>query len=281
MIEEFLYKYYIDPIRYDQPYNAVETITYALILIVAVFFLYRWLKKAEVAVDGRFILATIPYVVFGGVLRVVQDTGMITSDLQFLIVTPFIYFVLFFYVIIILFITRTLEQKGLIREYLKWYAGAGIVSVAVTLAVLIWYGVTYTTVDPVVPAVILSLAAVTFLAVWGFMRYVLKWTYADDPLYRVLIFGHMLDASATSYGIDFHPVAYIEQHVVGSNLIAWTGTAFSMFPLKLIVLFPAVYVLEQFRKDAQPVLWHLILLAMIVVGLAPGVRDMLRMMLYV
>jgi uncharacterized membrane protein len=91
----------------------------------------------------------------------------------------------------------------------------------------------------------------------------------------------MLDASATSYGIDLHPLAYVEQHVVGSNLIAWTGTAFVMFPLKLLVLFPAIYILEMYRTESEPDLWHLILLAMIVVGLAPGIRDMIRMVLYV
>ena len=113
------------------------------------------------------------------------------------------------------------------------------------------------------------------------MRYVLRWEYANDPLYCVLIFGQLLDASATSYGIDLHSMAYTESHVVGGALIEWTGTAFSMFPLKLVVLFPAIYVLQQYRKEAQPVLWHLILLAMIIVGFAPGVRNMVRMVLFV
>jgi uncharacterized membrane protein len=114
------------------------------------------------------------------------------------------------------------------------------------------------------------------------MRYVLAWTYVNDPLYLTLLFGQLLDASATSYGIDFHPhVQYVEQHVVGSALIAWTHTAFVMFPLKLVVLFPAIYVMQMYRKEANPAFWHLVLLAMIVVGFAPGVRDMVRMVLYV
>jgi Predicted membrane protein len=91
----------------------------------------------------------------------------------------------------------------------------------------------------------------------------------------------MLDASATGYGIDIHPVHYVEQHVVGSGLIEATGTAFSMYLLKLAVLIPAVYVLEMYRREGNPDLWHLILLAMIVVGMAPGIRDLVRMVLYV
>ena len=92
----------------------------------------------------------------------------------------------------------------------------------------------------------------------------------------------MLDASATSYGIDLHPLGYVEQHVVGSFLIAATGTGFAMFPLKLLVLIPGIYVLELYRREGSATsFWYLIVLAMIVVGLAPGVRDMMRMMLYV
>ena len=47
MISDFIYKYYIDPIRYEQPYNAVETITYALILIAAVYLIYRWFRSSD------------------------------------------------------------------------------------------------------------------------------------------------------------------------------------------------------------------------------------------
>ena len=97
----------------------------------------------------------------------------------------------------------------------------------------------------------------------------------------MLIAGYMLDAAATSYGIDLHPLGYIEQHVVGGSLIAATGTGFVMFPLKLAVLFPGIWILQRYRDEGPAILWHLIVLAMITVGLAPGIRDMVRMVLYV
>jgi len=282
MISDFIYKYYIDPIRYEQPYNIVETVTYALILIAAVYIIYRWFKKSEFPLDGPFVLATLPYVVFGGVLRVVQDTRMITSDLQFLIVTPFIYFVIFFYTFSILVLSHYLERKGLCTSYIKVYAGVGIFSVFCVALFLLAWGMANTQIDLFVLAVIPLMALMATLLIFACMRYILKWQYVTDPLYVALIFGQMLDASATSYGIDLHPsVQYIEQHVVGSALIEWTHTAFVMFPLKLVVLFPAVYVMEMYRKEANPAFWHLILLAMIIVGLAPGIRDMTRMVLYV
>jgi uncharacterized membrane protein len=281
MISEFITTYYIDPIRYGQPYNIVDTLTYAVILIAAVFLIYRWLNRTGFPVDGKFVLATVPFIILGGLLRVVEDTGFITSDLHLLLITPLIFFVMFFFTIAALFLAQTLERTGIITSYHTGYAGIGTMGCILAATFLTWYGLTFTQISVSILLIILALASVTSGAVWGFMRYVLKWEYASDPLYCVLIFGQMLDAGATSYGIDLHSIIYTESHVVGSTLIAWTGTAFSMFPLKLAVLFPAVYVLRQYRKEAPPVLWHLILLAMIIVGFAPGVRGMVRMVLFI
>jgi uncharacterized membrane protein len=288
MISEFIYKYYIDPIRYGQPYNVVDTLTYALILVLGVYIFYRWLmssrylNRIRLTIDTPFILATLPYVVLGGLLRVVQDTGMITGNIQFLLVTPLIYFVLFFFTLGMIFLSRYLQAQGCIKNFLSAYAFLGIMSVFTVALILAAWGITRTQIDLTVLFVIPLMAVAATALVWAFMRYVLSWKYVNHPLYVTLIFSHMLDASATSYGIDMHPaLQYVEQHVVGSNLIAWTHTAFVMFPLKLVVLFPAIYVLEMYRPEADPDFWHLVLLAMIVVGLAPGIRDMTRMVLYV
>jgi uncharacterized membrane protein len=288
MISDFIYKYYIDPIRMGQPYNIVDTLTYALILVLGVYLLYRWMSQSTwlsdigFKIDARFILATLPYVVLGGLLRVVQDTGMLTGDFQFLLVTPLIYFVLFFFTISMLFLSRYLTLQGFTKSFLTFYTFAGIMSAFVVLLVLFAWGINYAHVDLFILAIIPLMALTATFLVWACMRYLLRWEYVTDPLYLILIFGQLLDASATSYGIDLHPsVRYIEQHVVGSGLIELTHTAFVMFPLKLVVLFPAIYIMELYRKEANPAFWHLVLLAMIVVGLAPGIRDMMRMVLYV
>ena len=281
MISDFIYKYYIDPIRLGQPYNPVDTLTYAVILVISVYLVYRWLQRSGVALDSPFVIATIPYVVLGGLLRVVEDTGMIQSDLRFLLVTPLIFFVVFFVAAGSLVLSRALGRKGLVPSYLTFYRGIGTGASVVVAALLAWFGLTQTTIDPVVLLAILLLATVTSLAVMGLLQLVFRWEYAGDPLYRLLIIGQMLDASATGYGIDFGPIHYQEVHVVGSALINWTGTAFSLFPLKLAVVIPAIYVLEMYRREGNREFANMVLLAMIVVGLAPGVRDMVRMVLHV
>lgn len=281
MITEFITKYYIDPVRYNQPYNLVETLTFALILIVSLYIIYWWLKREQIAVNRKFILATIPFVILGALVRTIYDTGMVTSDYKFLLVTPLVYFVMFFFTVTVLVVTRALETRGMIRKYLHWYRNVGIVSSVAIALLLVNWGLTKTTIALDVFLIIGGMAIASSLAVWGFIKYVLKWEYASDPLFKILIFGQMLDASATAYGIDLHPLGYVEEHVVGSALIAWTGTAFSFFPLKLVVLLPAIYLMQSGKKEMQPILWHLIILALIIVGLGPGLRDMVQMVLYV
>jgi uncharacterized membrane protein len=288
MISDFFYKYYIDPIKTGQAYNVVDTLTYAIILVLGVYLLYRWMSSSTYMADigfkfdQTFILATVPYVILGGLVRVIEDTGMITSDWRFLLVTPLIYFVLFFFTIGMMFLSRYLTLKGITGSFITFYAFAGTLAVVVSSLILLAWSTTHNGVDFFILAIIPLMAVAATVIVWAVMRYALVWTYVNDPLYLTLLFGQLLDASATSYGIDFHPhVQYVEQHVVGSALIDMTGTAFVMFPLKLLVLFPAVYVMQMYRKEANPAFWHLVLLAMIVVGFAPGVRDMVRMVLYV
>jgi len=281
MIEEFIYKYYIDPILYGYPYTVVDTLTYALVLILAVFLVYRWLKRSGIVIDQGLILATLPYVVLGGLLRVVEDADIVPGWPHYLLITPLIFFLLFVYTVAWLFVSRRCESAGLVEHYSRVYARAGGISCAAVFAILVAHGLLYTRVDLLVPFLILAVGTGTTVWLAGALRFLLKWKFVADPLYLALIFGHMLDAAATSVGIDLHELAYVEQHVVGTALIEATGTAFSMFLLKVAVLVPAVGILQYARDEEGADLWHLIVLAMIVVGLAPGVRDMVRMMIYV
>jgi len=102
----------------------------------------------------------------------------------------------------------------------------------------------------------------------------------------LIIGGHMLDASATFIGIDFH--GYSEKHVVPSTLMGWLeGTGFPypgmvMYPLKLLFLIPALYFMDvAMEKDTRgnPHLMALVKLTILILGSAPGTRDIIRLML--
>jgi uncharacterized membrane protein len=96
-----------------------------------------------------------------------------------------------------------------------------------------------------------------------------------------LIFsGHFLDASATYRALDFH--GYGEKHVLSNYLIERAGTAAVMFPMKAAAIGLVLYVLEvefraELRKDRM--LRGLLRAAILILGLSPGLRDMLRLVM--
>lgn len=93
-----------------------------------------------------------------------------------------------------------------------------------------------------------------------------------------LFFGHFLDASATFVAIDYY--GYAEKHVVPVFIIEVFHTAAVMYILKAIIIIFVVYFIDiLYKKDfqANPILTGLVKIAILVLGLAPGIRDLLRL----
>src|SRR5437867_10998490 len=83
--------YFLDPTKtfgYDVP----KTLAYGTVLIIAVYLIFLVLKKLKIEIDQRLFLSVSPYIVLGGILRVMQDAGILTS---YWLVTPGIYFFIF------------------------------------------------------------------------------------------------------------------------------------------------------------------------------------------
>ena len=92
----------------------------------------------------------------------------------------------------------------------------------------------------------------------------------------LLFFAHFLDASATFVGTDFF--GYAEKHPLPAFLIKLSGTGAVMFPLKFVPVFLIVHILDiTYKKELRDkTLTGLIKICVFILGLAPGVRDMLR-----
>lgn len=265
-------------------YSVVLTIIYALLVIAGLYILYRWLKRVGVKIDVPFVMTGITYIVLGGILHVIGDTRLIPDPWEFLMETPQVYILVMIFAILILYVSILMERRHLVVSYTTPFMLGGIISSVIAFGILVWFGIC----GPVgkfdlgVAAVVILLAAAATLGVWALLRFVFKWKYISNPLYIALLASHFLDASATGYAISVHPKGYIEQHVLGSGLIELTGTGYIMFALKFVVLVLAIWILEKFRKEeSMSPVWHLVILAMIVVGLGPGIRDLLRMMLWI
>ena len=98
-----------------------------------------------------------------------------------------------------------------------------------------------------------------------------------NTLYLLLYFGHFFDGAATFLGIEEY--GYIEKHVVPTATIDYVGTAAIMLPLKFLVVTGVILAIEyEESKEEQKEMINLLLLFLLTLGLAPGVRDVLRIM---
>ena len=99
--------------------------------------------------------------------------------------------------------------------------------------------------------------------------------FLDDRFNLMIVFAHMLDASSTYIGVDWF--SYYEKHVVPTFLIDLTGSAAIMFPLKLLILMPVLSMIGRSIEDTS--LRNLVKLTLITLGLAPAIRNTLRLAL--
>ena len=268
----FLSHYYINPLIYDTGYNPVDTITYAVILGLSLFGVHKLLNKLKVTVDDIFILAVSPYIFVGGSLRVVEDAGLVSAPWKYLLITPLIFFLVFFVctaaLVISIGITKLLN--------IKYYWPFGVIGITWGIINVVLLYLNSTTFNVTVPVVIFSIGLglavlVNFIAK-GFNIKLFK-----NRVNAFILDSQLLDATATAFGITFLP--YAEKHVLPSFLIAETGTAFIMYPLKLLVIIPALYIIDRYLKGESENLVGLVKLAILTVGLAPAIRDIMRMTL--
>ena len=263
----FIQRYYIDPIIYDTSYNPVDTITFALILGLSVLVLIRLLGRSRIPVDGRLVLFTLPYILAGSSLRVIEDADLVAAPWRYLLITPLIFFLVFLATAASLFITRRIWKE---RFYFR-YAAIGFIWTALNLALLSSGGWQNLWVIPAVFVMGSVLAGGIILLQRHF-----SWPgFLEDGFSRMIIYAHMLDASSTYLGVDWF--FYHEKHVLPTYLIDLAGTAAVMFPLKLAVLLPVLYMID--RSLEEPSLRNLTRLTLITLGLAPAVRNTLRLAL--
>jgi uncharacterized membrane protein len=275
----YIDKYYISGIVYDTSYNIVDTLTYAIVLGISLFWVLKLLGKLKVQIDTRFLISITPYIIAGSSLRVLEDSKFFTPPLQYLFVTPLIYFFMFAVTISILAVAMDLEKKGKIRDYHTLFGYAGAAWAIFNIAALIAYdGI----IMPVPAAAILFLG-ITMTGIVYFISRITNFQLLKDKVNISILFVHLFDASSTFVGIDW--LNYYEKHVVPTFFIDLAGKFTShpsivMYPLKLMVFIPVLYMLDNdFEAEKEKKLIGLLKLTILVLGLSPAVRNTLRIMM--
>lgn len=266
-IGDFVRRYYIDPIILDTSYNPVDTLTWAIVLGLAVLGLLRLFRRLNIRIDERLVVCTIPYVLAGSSLRVIEDADLVMPPASYLLITPLIFFLVFFATAACLLLTR----RVLGNDFYRGYAALGLIWTAINLALLSSAGFR----NAWVIAAVFSLGS-ALTGVLLILRLRLPWLdFLDDRFNLMILYAHMLDASSTYVGMDWF--GYYEKHVVPTFLIDLAGTAAIMYPLKLLILLPLLKIIDSYIED--PSLRNLTKLTLITLGLAPALRNTLRLAL--
>ncbi|VVC03189.1 Uncharacterised protein [Candidatus Burarchaeum australiense] len=277
--------YFINPIWDRTGYNLINTLIYAVIALAAAWLIYKALRREKIAIDEKFILSIMPYVLLGSTARVITDavdTGVMKAfaaagnpiasfvlnshfyDYSYLTVTPGIYIVTGLVTLAAVFGLNRARRPDLILPLglILWLS-----QLALLAPVLTYWSFA---------ALALGLALAGTAA--GYL--VLKRLKASGLAGTLVIFGQALDGAATFTVIDiFGPATgmhYFEQHVLSRAIGALGNSMFSFFVIKVALSTAFVVLLSRNSEDKQETLYVALLL--IIFGLAPGTRDLLRML---
>jgi uncharacterized membrane protein len=285
-------------------YTTLSTISYALVLVFALVGAVFLLRRLEIG-DGRgFFFALFPFMLFGGALRTVEDASIallragdpaIPFPWSGLLISPLIYFTVFFVTLAALLLSVAAARGGLVDRYEYPLAGIGTVALVVTIGYLGWLGSTTGLLEfhPVVPVVTLVGATLITALVWvGTERYAPGINAGTGYMGLIVVWGHTVDGIANVLSLDWAAElglpTYSPKHVVNSAIIDVTGaiqpasvseaigTAWPFLFVKVGAALFVVWVFDETIFEDSPRYSMLLLVAVTAVGLGPGTRDFLR-----
>jgi uncharacterized membrane protein len=286
-------------------YTLVSEVGYAVTLIAALVGLVFLLRRLNLGRNKSLFFALFPFMLFGGALRVVEDandalreggTEAISYPLNTLIISPIIYFTVFFVTLASLVACVTLARRGVVDDYEYPLAGLGTIALVATLGYLFWLAATTSVVTlhfSILLVVLVGATLVTAATWWGIEAYKPEINAGTGAIGAVVIWGHAVDGVANVAVLDWsnalglagqytakHPVNRLIVDVTSSALPASIttviGTAWPFLLVKIAAAVAVVWVFDETIFEESPRYAILLLIAILAVGLGPGTRDMLR-----
>jgi len=261
--EEFLSRYFIQPIYSGEGYNVYNTIAYGLLLGAGILGLERVISRLGLRVERRFLLALLPFMVFASASRSLVDAGIFPRSAW--LITPGIFISTTAIAFASLFIALS-SRRFLPYHYTMLILGAPLALYPLYRALTSVYHW-----EP-----LLYMAGLLPLSILAFIFLLRRLGYRELGHDGVkAVFGaHMLDATATVVGVEYY--GFFEEHVFEDWLIGIAGTAYIIYPLKLLVLVVVVEAIKNMVEGENRNYWYLVFF---ILGFAPGLRDTLTIIL--
>ena len=270
----FVEEFFISPIMEKTGYNPINTIVYAALAIAAVYVIYKILKQTGIKIDNDFFWGVLSFVLFGSTMRAVTDaidSGVFTAatpihswiltsgilDYGFWTVTPGIYIVTAGLLLITIGILHFVKRMNLLP-----YVGLVLFAPFFLLLIPFMQHLIY-----VVPVLILT----------GIPAYFIWKRYG--AVASAVVAGHAMDGAATFIILDIFSIAvgknYFEQHVLSRYVGELLDTYFLFYMLKVAIASLAVYLVEKEDMKTEEKIYFYLVIA--IIGLAPGIRSIFRM----
>jgi uncharacterized membrane protein len=293
-----------EPVAYPG-YTLVSEVGYMVTLLFALIGVVFLMRRLDIGTDRSFFYALLPYMFFGGALRVVEDANdtpgateaLISYPWNALVISPIIYFTVFLITLGAVVVAVGLEQFDATRSYERPLFAIGVVVLVVTVGYLFWLafsGAEGVEFYPQVLVVMLVGATLAAAATWWLIeRFAPEINSGTETIGFVILWGHAVDGVANVVGLDWmtalgagpnlvpkHPVNQFVVDFTANTLppsvLAVTGDAWPFLIVKLVAATFVVWVFEEGIFEESPRYTMLLLVAVLAVGLGPGTRDMLR-----
>jgi uncharacterized membrane protein len=258
---DFIQEYFLDPMGHY--YTLPGTIVYAILFIIAVFLVYKYLLK-KFRIDEKFMLSLLPFIILGGVMRSLEDAEFYSG---YFFVSPGIYITVFFITLFSLIVSIKIEKYKKI-EYWKTMLVIGSALLLYNIIQVTIIGIANWTAFFMIAGLMLMWSAVFFPIKQFFPKYLSKTNY-------LILLSHLFDASSSFVAVTFF--SYTEQHVLPGFLFPIFG-AWILMLLKIIVVWPALYYIDKIN-DKNFRIW--LKIAVLILGLALGTRDFLSVSMMV
>ncbi len=265
---QFIEEYFLNPINYPDkypPYNVVNTLTFAIVAIVAIYFIYKLLNKHGVRTDEKFYWAVIPYVFLGSIVRVLSDSQALPRSVNiagwtlYPFITPQIYVLVFLITIASLFLCR--------KFFADWHSVFSKVG---------WFFCVLS----LLPLVFLFKQFILFAAILAIVAVIAVVLFASpiktNNIEKMVILSQSFDGAATFVGVQFG--GYSEQHIVGNAIFSAFGGPWAFLLIKVLFSIAVVYFLRKEVEKTKTEEVVFISLILTIFGLAPGLRDALRLL---
>lgn len=243
----------------------------AIVILAALLQFLRNFFFTRTKFDSSFVKSLTPAIVFAVLLRLLVDANVIEKS-KWWSVTPGVYIVGVVYCLVLISIGMVVQERTGI-SYWKTTVALGFAG-----ALPLFFNLSRHMTSPLNFFKPVILAALATAFIYGISSFSSKLEFLRVRYSYAVLFAHLLDASGTFIGIDFY--GFGEEHIVAEFFINLAGTALVMFPLKLIVVGLALYLLEKwYEEEGEELYYKIIKVTMFLLGIGPGMRNALLLTL--